>query len=338
MRRKVLVSLLLILVLFLLTACFNKQDLETNVGSKEVNGGQAEEEEIKYGIEINEDSVTFEDGRGEVVTISKYPKRVVVLFNSYLEVWCKSGGAVVGRLEEAAEKVVEEARDVETVGRQGAISVEKVLSLEPDLVILNSNQKHQMDLVPIFEQNGIDIIALNYFTKDDYFKMARIFTAINGRDDLYEEYAVKVRKDIEEIIERAPKDRNYKILLMMATAKRITARSSDTTVGEMLKDLHTTNISDSVATGPEAIAFSMEKVLEEDPDFIFVQTSGFDKEKILERLKKDVEDNPAWSSLKAVKEDRYIFLPKDLYMYKPNHRYAEAYKGLAEILYPDIFK
>ena len=334
-REKIISSLLiLILILSLITACSNNEDLKTNTGKVE----QVETEELEYGIDIKEDSVTFVDGRDKEVTIRKHPERTIVLFDSYLEVWCKSGGTVVGRLEAPPEKIVEEAKDAEVVGKQGAINVEKVLSLEPDLVILNSNQKHQMELVPILEENGIEIVALNYFVKDDYFKMVRLFTALNDREDLYEEYGIKVRDGLEEIIEKAPKDKNYKILVMMASAKSITVRGSDSTVGEMLKDLHTTNISDTAATGPDAIAFSMEKILEEDPDFIFVQTTGSDKEKVLERLKKDVEDNPAWNSLTAVKEDRYIFLPKELYMYKPNHRYVEAYEGLAKILYPKTFK
>lgn len=339
MRKKIFISPILIVALLLLAACSSNQDLGASVEVEDqMEENLVEKEELEYGIKINEDSVSFVDGRDKEVTISKHPERVVVLFDSYLEVWCKSGGTVVGRLEAPPEKLVEEAKDAEPVGKLGAINVEKVLSLEPDLIILNSNQKSQMELVPIFEENGIEIIALNYFVKDDYFRMVRLFTAINEREDLYEEYAVKVRKEIEKIIDKAPKDKEYKILLMMASAKSITVRGSGSTVGEMLKDLNTINISDSVSTGPDAIAFSMEKVLEEDPDFIFVQTTGSDKEKVLERLKKDVEENPAWSSLKAVQEDRYIFLPKDLYMYKANHRYAEAYEGLAKILYPDVFR
>lgn len=81
----------------------------------------------------------------------------------------------------------------------------------------------------------------------------------------------------------------------------------------------------------------MEKIIQEDPDFIFVQTMGSDKEKIFKKLKSDVESNPAWASLTAVKNNRYIILPKDLYLYKPNDRYAEAYEKLAKILYPEVF-
>mgnify|MGYP001409948026 FL=1 len=108
-------------------------------------------------------------------------------------------------------------------------------------------------------------------------------------------------------------------------------------VGEMLKDLNVENISDSVEVGVDTRTFSLEKILQEDPDFIFVQTMGSDLEKITERLKADAFDNPAWASLTAVKEDRYIVLPKDLYLYKPNDRYPEAYEGLAKMIYPEIF-
>ena len=340
MKKKNFISILLILVLSLslITACSNEKTVD-KVEDNEVENDTVEDvAETEYGVEIKEDTVNFTDGRNKEVSISKNPERVVVLYDSYLEVWIKSGGQVVGRLEAPLEKLIEEAKDAESVGKQSAINLEKVISLEPDLIILNSNQKSQLELVPIFEENNIEVIALDYFTKADYFKMVRIFTALNDRDDLYEEYGTNIKIGIEEIIEKAPKDKDYKVLLMMASAKSITVRSSGTYVGEMLKDLHTTNISDSISTGTEPIDFSMEKIIEEDPDFIFVQITGSEEEKVLERLKSDVENNSAWSSLKAVKEDRYIFLPKDLYMYKANQRYIEAYEGLAKTLYPDTFQ
>ena len=339
----ILILLILALSLSLTTACSKGNKPVENIGEvgeneKQIKDSEEEKTEAEYGVEIKEDSVTFVDGRDKEVSITKNPKKVVVLFDSYLEVWIKSGGQVVGRLEAPPEKLIEEAKEAESVGKQSAINLEKVISLEPDLIILNSNQKSQLELVPIFEENNIEVIALDYFTKGDYLKMVRIFTALNDREDLYEEYGTNIKAGIEEIIEKAPKDKDYKVLLMMASAKSISVRSSGTYVGEMLKDLHTTNISDTISTGTEPIDFSMEKIIEENPDFIFVQITGSDEEKVLERLKSDVENNPAWNSLKAVKEDRYIFLPKDLYMYKANHRYIEAYEDLAKILYPDVFQ
>lgn len=57
-----------------------------------------------------------------------------------------------------------------------------------------------------------------------------------------------------------------------------------------------------------------------------------------ERIQKDVESNPAWASLSAVKNDKYLIMPKDLYLYKANDRYGEAYEELGKILYPEVFQ
>lgn len=57
-----------------------------------------------------------------------------------------------------------------------------------------------------------------------------------------------------------------------------------------------------------------------------------------ERIQKDVESNPAWASLSAVKNDKYLIMPKDLYLYKANDRYDEAYEELGKILYPEVFQ
>lgn len=337
-KRVAALALLLTLSISTIAGCSNQaNNVEPNKDKEVVN--ELEKNMLEeYGVQIGEDSVTFTDSRNQQVTLNKHPERVVVLFNSYLEIWAKNGGTVVGRIEESVDKIVEGTENAEIVGTLGAISLEKVLSLKPDLVILNGNSKIQMELVPILEDNGIGIVALNYFVKDDYFKLVRLFSALNDREDLYEANALKVKEDIEKIIEESPKDKNYKVLIMMASTKNITARGSDSTVGEMLKDLHTANIADTSNNALDDKNFSLEKIIEEDPDFIFVQTTGSDMEAVLDRIKKDVESNPAWASLKAVKEGRYIFLPKDLYMYKANHRYAEAYEGLAKHLYTDLLK
>ena len=62
-----------------------------------------------------------------------------------------------------------------------------------------------------------------------------------------------------------------------------------------------------------------------------------DHEDVLKRMDNELLSHPVWKELKAVKEGRIFELPKDLYTYKPNKRYGEAYLKLAEMLYPEIF-
>ena len=60
---------------------------------------------------------------------------------------------------------------------------------------------------------------------------------------------------------------------------------------------------------------------------------GSDTEKASKALHEMLLDDPAWSSLTAVKEGRFHMLEKELYNQKPNRRWGEAYLKLANILY-----
>ncbi|MBE6083010.1 MULTISPECIES: ABC transporter substrate-binding protein [Tissierellales] len=339
--KMLLLFLVVVMAVSIFSGCQNTKDVNgsDNDDAKEETKKEEENKPVsEYGVTVNKDNVVFTDARGKEVTIKKNPERVVCLYNSYLDIWDSCGGKVIGKVEEAEEKPIENAKSAEVVGSPGSPSLEKILALKPDLVILTNDFKGQASLIPSLEQNNIQVIDLANTYLKDYYMTVRLFTGITGREDLYEKHTNEVKKKVDEIIAKVPKDKKYKVLIVFATAKNITVRNSESMVGEMLKDLNTINISDTAANSSDAKVFSMEKIIQEDPDFIFVQTMGSDKEEIMARLKQDVEDNPAWSSLTAVKNDRYIILSKDLYLYKPNAKYPDAYEGLAKILYPDIFK
>ena len=80
---------------------------------------------------------------------------------------------------------------------------------------------------------------------------------------------------------------------------------------------------------------SLEAIVVADPDYIFVTTQGNDTDAAIRNIDKLLTSNPAWSALTAVKQGRYYVLDKKLYNLKPNAKWGEAYKQLADILYID---
>lgn len=283
-----------------------------------------------------EDTITIKDLRGKEITLKKQPKKVVCAYNSYLDLWYKSGGTVVGKVEESKDKPVPEAKDAVNVGTASTPSIEMILDLDADLVILSPSFKAHREIADQLEAQGVEVLMVDAVSFDEYLFVSYLFTQLNGRPDLYEKIGTEVENNIEAVIEKVPTDKKYTAAIMFASPKAITLRTSKTTVGEMVHDLGVENIADK-ATEEEQISFSMEELIKEDPDFIFVQTMGTDMEKVKEVLKKDAESNEAWKTLKAVKEGRYIILPKDLYLYKANDRYAEAYLKLAQRIYPEVY-
>ena len=67
---------------------------------------------------------------------------------------------------------------------------------------------------------------------------------------------------------------------------------------KIFDDLGTVNIAAKHKSLLEDL--SIEEIIEEDPDYIFVVTMG-NSEKAIQALKDGIEKNPAWSGLSAVK-------------------------------------
>ena len=331
------ILLTLVIVLGTITACSSPNEVVKDITETTDLPNWDED----FGITETKNTVSLVDGTGKEITLDKYPERVVILFTSFIDIWYRNGGELVGMVESSSPEIeIPGTEGVETVGKTGAISLEKIISLEPDLVILSSNTSSQMELQPQLKQNDIPVLAFDYKFKNDYYMMAKLFSALNGREDLFEENAIQVEKDIQEIIDKIEESEDGdipRIFLMFASSKGLKSRGGESTVGEIFADLHTINISDESSISVDDQIFSMEKLIEEDPDYIFVLTMGSDMEQVQDRIKADAESNPAWASLSAVQNDRYIFLPKDLFTYKANHRYAEAYEYIAKIIYPELF-
>ena len=133
--------------------------------------------------------------------------------------------------------------------------------------------------------------------------------------------------------ERIPED-DRTVLLMRAYSSGIKAKSDDNLAGLILKEYGLRNIADEHPSLLEDM--SLEHLVATDLDLIFVMTMG-NEEAAMSYLASEIENNPAFSGLAAVKSGNYHILPKDLFHYKPNERWDESYEYLAKILFPHVF-
>ena len=158
---------------------------------------------------------------------------------------------------------------------------------------------------------------------------------ITGRKDLYEQNGMALKETIDHIKKAyAESDipaSERRILLLRAASTNVKAKGSKGTIlGEMLSDIGCVNIADNDATLLDSL--SAEAVIKEDPHHIFVVTMGSDTEAAKASLGKMINENPAWSTLDAVKNGRLYVMEKTLFNLKPNARWAEAYEILYEKL------
>jgi iron complex transport system substrate-binding protein len=173
-------------------------------------------------------------------------------------------------------------------------------------------------------------------TLEDYLHAMEICTGITGRADLYEENALSVQAQAQAVMEKvrlAAETEPPTVLLLRAYSTGAKAKGMDNLAGVMLHDLGAKNLVENHPSLLEEL--SMEEIIAADPDYIFVTIMGSSTQKALDALAAGVQANPAWNSLSAVKNGRYIILPGELFHYKPNRRWGESYEYLAKILYPE---
>ena len=82
----------------------------------------------------------------------------------------------------------------------------------------------------------------------------------------------------------------------------------------------------------ERIPVNLETVYAADPDVIVVQCHS-DAASAKRIVEETYGDNAVWKKLRAVREGRVYYLDKSLFHNKPNSRFGEAYRTLADILY-----
>ena len=280
--------------------------------------------------------VSITDSNGSQITLDTSAPRVVAAYGSFAEAWLLAGGELCGVTQDALEqRDLGLPEDIAVVGTVKEPNAEEIIALEPDLVLLASDITAQAEIRDVLENAGLACAFFQVDTYADYAFMMEQLCAITGREDLYEENVTQVGQQIEEAQAKAAlSSTRPNVLLIRAFSTGIKAKTDDELAGAILKDLGAHNIADDHPSMLEDL--SLEEVIAADPDYIFVTTMG-DEQKALDYLNGLIQQNPAWSELSAVKEDRYIVLPKDLFHYKPNNRWGESYQYLGEILYPQLF-
>lgn len=278
--------------------------------------------------------VILTDSLGNQVAIASI-SRVVSLYGSFTEAYLLAGGSIVGTTQDAVEeRGLEFSEEVTMLGTVKEPNLELIISLNPDLVILSADIANQKELGAALAAMSIPYAYFQVDTFSDYCTMMDEFVKLTGRHDLYQTYVTRVAERIDLILSQIPAEKAPDVLLIRAFSTGAKAKTTDNFTGRMLEEFHTFNIASAHTSLLEDL--SLETIIAEDPDYIFITTMG-NEAAALQTFAEQVESTPAWSELTAVKKEHCIVLPKDLFHYKPNARWDEAYEYLARILYPEIF-
>ena len=291
--------------------------------------------------QIKEESYTvIKDSTGRKVEIKKEPEKVVALSASLSDVWLLSGGELCGATADVLEEeVVHENLNKKKIKNVGSVKypdLDAVLSLKPDLVLISGNIEEQMDTAETLKKEKISYYIVRMNTLDDYLNVLKQMTEVTGEEDNYEEYGEKAREEADYLLKQVPKGRKTTALVLRAYSADIKVKTEENVVCNILQDIGVENAAANNKNLAENKTPSLEAISKSDPDYIFVTTMG-DRKLALKKLHNTLETESGWEDLKAVKQKHLVILPKELYQYKPNSRWSEAYEYILSIVYPDTF-
>lgn len=279
-------------------------------------------------------TLTFTDDLGREVTAPAPPQRVAALLGSYADVWCLAGGqdTLVAAAHDAwTDFALDLGGDVTDLGGLLEPNLEALIAAEPDFVIASSNTAAHLELQSALEELGIPVAYFDVNSFADYLAMLQTCTMLTGRDDLYQQNGLDVQAQVDDAKAQADGSAPTVLVLRAAGSSCKVKNSRGTVLGELLADLGAVNIADSDAELLEDL--SLERILADDPDCIFVVYQGDDEAAARRTLEAALTANPAWNTLTAVQQGRFYVMDKQLFHLKPNARWGEAYRQAAALLY-----
>lgn len=278
------------------------------------------------------------DSAGQSTAVQSSPQTVLALSSSIAEIWLLAGGRLAGVTSDAiGERGIDLPDDVIILGTVKDPSLESILALQSDLVLLSQDIGSHMDISETLRQVGIPNYIAKIETIDEYLKTLEDFTQITGDAESFIQNGGRVKMEVKSLLSQLgeeERERNVTALFLRAYSTGVKAKAREHTVCTILEDIGVENI--AARDGFPLEELSLEAILEADPDYIFVVPMG-DEAAANASLEASLLSNPAFASLTAMQNGNFIMLPKDLYHYKPNNRWGEAYENIIRIVYPQVF-
>jgi len=320
MKRKIMALLTVaILTAGVFTGCSVKEDVKTPVVNETIETPEViNEEHTVYPL-------TIEDSFGNTVILEKKPERIVSVAPSITETIfaIEAEGLLVGRTDYCDYPA--EASMVESVGTLKEPNIEKIVELEADLVIASTHFSD--DVYEKLNELNIQVIVLN--PNDSFEGVFSVIDALGEITDASSEAENLIegmKASIEEVKSKVTGRTVPSVYYVIGYGEfgDYTA-GGGTFISEMIELANGRNIANDV----EGWSYSIEKIVEHDPDMLIV-SKYYD-------AKKGVMEANGYNELSAVHDGDVFEIDNNL-IDRQGPRLAEGFEALARLIHPDAFK
>lgn len=271
------------------------------------------------------------DDLGRTVSINKIPQRIISLAPSNTEILFALGlgDRVVGVTEYC--NYPKEATTKPKVGGFSTVDIEKVVSLQPDLIL--ATRIHSKTAVPALEKLGLTVIALTPTSLDAVIKSINMVGEITGQNKQASQLVSNLRTRIETVDKKTKNlasNQRLRVLYLTWHDPLMTA-GTETIVDDIITKSGGQNIAYDIS-GDKAI--NLETVIQRNPQVIIASIGMGTGQDLPWQY---VKTEPRLKNTEALLNNRVYKIDGDI-IHRPGPRIVDALEQMAQFIHPELFK
>jgi len=275
--------------------------------------------------------VTLTDDEGTAVDVAAEPEKIVSLTPATTEILFALGAGDRVVATDDGSDYPEEAVALPDVATFSSVDVEKVVALEPDLVLAGGLGFTPADAISRLRDLDVPVVVVYAPSVEGVLKDIELIGTATGTTDTATTLTTQMRSDMDAISDavatQSPKPRTFYDVGYDDTTGAIYAPAADSFLAEMV----TMAGGDVITTGdPNTYELPLETLIEKDPQLIVLGTNPF-----YSPTPHAVAARRGWDALTAVRDDA-IRPVRDIEITRPGPRLPIGLRTLAGAIWPDV--
>lgn len=313
--KKLSALILTLILVFSFVGCGNNKNVTKD--TKE-NAVVEKKSETNYPL-------TIKDSTGRDVTIDKEPQKIISVGPNITETIYYLGkmDKLIGRTDYC--DFPKDVKDIQSIGTLKQPNIEKIVDLKPDLVIGSTH--FPKETLEKLESLGVKVVVLygEESFNGAYNTIEKLGQVLNANDKA-SEVINNMKKKVEDVKQKVTGKAAPSVYYVIGFGS-----SGDYTAGKgtFIDELITMAGGKNAAQDAIKWKYSLEKLLEKNPDILICSASS--------NSKKRLQEANGYKDLDAIKKGKLFEIDTNM-IDRQGPRLADGLEAMAKILHPEAFK
>ena len=281
--------------------------------------------------------VSETDVAGTTVTVHNVPQRIVSLIpgNTELLFAVGAGRSVVGVTNYC--DYPPEAGEIAKIGDLTAMSLEKIVALDPDLVLASTGNSREL----IFSLRALDVpvFVIDPQSVEEVLDAIATVGRLAGREEAARELLAGYRQRLAAVSDRVgdlAESERPSVFVGSPFRDENWTPGPETFVSAVIRRAGGRNVADDLAPRTWAV-YNLEHIVSRNPQVLLSTLGeGQDPEESTKRYLERAKALKGWQDLDAVRDERVVLIPEN-WLLRPAPRLIRAIETLAAALHPNLF-